>query len=139
MIIDNDYNIISVLNINENKENNQLLNSSEGFIKGNMFFYEYTPYKNYKPFFPKTNNEKSALLYEITELEFAINDLNLWLDINPNDLKVYNVQKEYMKKLANCQNVYINKYGPLEVTDNIYENNKWVNTWPWEKEDSIYV
>ncbi len=139
MLIDNDLMVLSILNMNNNISNAETCSSAEGFIKGNIFTNEYKPYKNYKPFFPKTSNEKSALLYEIMELEFAVYDLNLWLDIHPDDKKIYTIQKEYMKKLANCESVFVNKYGPLEITDNIYEDNKWVNNWPWEKEDSVYV
>ena len=74
------------------KENqNNLYNKTEGFEKGNLFKNEYSPYKNYtvKRFIPK--NRKEELELTIFELDFALNDLNLYLDLHPEDTQLFNI------------------------------------------------
>lgn len=46
----------------------------EGFLKGNMFPNEYTPYKNYTYLIPKLKTEKDKDLFKVMEASFAIND-----------------------------------------------------------------
>ncbi len=142
MLFDNDLTFLSVINIDNEEEKKikvKLYEPTEGFIKGNMFENEYKPYKNYRPCMPKTTCEKTAKLYKIMELEFVINDLNLWLDIHPNDKKVFECLKIAIEKLCILENDYVKEYGPIKITDNIFDKNLWVKNWPWEKEDSIYV
>ena len=55
----------------------------EGFVKGNLFRDEYESYKNYKPAKITVQNEQEALLIKLMMLDFAINDLNLYLALNP--------------------------------------------------------
>lgn len=116
-----------------------LLSSAEGFIHGNLFKDEYKGYKNYQVKTPKAKTEKEAYLFKIMELEFAINDLNLYLDLHPEDKRTYEVMQNYVSELLQYESDYISKYGPLEVCDVISEDYKWLDGWPWEKEDSKYV
>ena len=71
--------------INSKVNNSKLVSVDEGFLRGNLFKDEYKPYKNYEygKIIPK--NQREALLLEIMELSFAINDINLYLDLHPND------------------------------------------------------
>ncbi len=140
MLYDNDITLYSVINVNDsNNFEVKTLKSSEGYVLGNMFENEYNAYKNYKPFVPKSAEEKTAYLYKIMELEFAINDLNLYLDINPDNKEIFNQMKYYIEQLAKIEKVYVEKYGPIVLNENTSSENKWINNWPWEKEDSIYV
>lgn len=140
MLIDNDFNFLSFMGINdEKKEQTMLLDSTTGFIKGNCFENLYSKYKDYRPKMPKTNCEKQAKLYRIMELNFVINDLNLYLDIHKEDEKVFKILKEYIHKLLIFEEDYVKCYGPLEVNENTGEKNMWTSNNPWEKEDSLYV
>lgn len=140
MLFDDNITFLSFVNLDDNKYNSNILNSEEGFTIGNMFKNEYEPYKNYKPGVLKTNSEKLAELYKIMELSFAINDLNLYLDLNPQDEKVFNLLKSYLEKLCEYEKKYVKKYGPLEIAENTSYENEWIkNPWPWDKEGSSYV
>ncbi len=116
-----------------------LYSSTEGFIHGNMFKDEYKGYKNYQVKTPKAKTEQEAYLYKIMELEFAINDLNLYLDLHPEDNKTYELMKSYVSELLQYESDYISQYGPLELCDVQSENYKWLENWPWDKEDGKYV
>lgn len=141
MLFDNDYTFLSFVNTNdENVNSPKLCESTAGFVKGNMFECEYSEYKHYKPRMPKTTCERSAKLYRIMELNFVITDLNLWLDLHPDDEKVFAAFKEYCALLCKHEADFIKKYGPIELAQNVFDKNQWVKgPMPWEKEDSIYV
>ncbi len=140
MLFDNDLTVVSVLNYNgEEKTKMKLLPSEEAFTMGSSFENEYSQYKNYKPFMPKTTSLKNSLLYKIMELEFYINDLNLYLDLHPEDKVVFDKFKEKVKELTYLEKEYTSKYGPIVLNENTSEENKWIKDYPWEKEDSVYV
>lgn len=140
MLFDNDFNFLSFMGLgDENSSELKLVDSTTGFVKGNMFEGEYSKYKDYRPKMPRTTCEKSAKLFRIMELNFAINDLNLWLDIHPNDEKVFTLFKEYINKALRCEEEFVKCYGPLEVMENSGTKNMWLGTNAWEKEDSKYV
>ncbi len=142
MLFDNDLTFLQVINLEGEDSkvvSTNLVSTTEGFIRGNMFEKEYEKYKDYKYKMPKTCSEKTAHLYKIMELSFAINDLNLWLDIHPNDEKIFLCLKECLSKLASTEKEYVEKYGPIEIEQNCGEKNKWLGSWPWEAEDSVYV
>ncbi len=145
MLFDNDLTFLQVINTSEDLKDNQniydntLVSTTEGFVRGNMFDNEYVKYKDYKYSMPKTCSEKVAHLYKIMELSFAINDLNLWLDINPSDEKIFNCFKECVIKLTECEKSYVEKYGPIELIQNLGDKNEWIKNHPWEAGDSVYV
>lgn len=112
-----------------------MLNSIyDGFIKGNMFKDEYSGYKNYKPCDISATSEREKLLLKIMSLSFAINDLNLYLDLHPEDTLTLERLKDLVEKAYEVESEYVKNYGQLEVTD-ITNLNKfeWINNpWPWE-------
>lgn len=129
-------------NIPKKKEDPKLVSVEEGFLRGNMFANEYKPYKNYsyKKIIPQ--NKKEELLLDIMELSFAINDLNLYLDLNPYDNKMVELFNNLVEKSCQKEMEYVKNYGSLEVIDNNSSDSfKWIkNPWPWESEgDTKYV
>ena len=119
--------------------NQNLYDSYEGFIRGNLFQNEYVPYKNYEIKTPKAKTEKEAYLFKIMELQFTINDLNIYLDLNPEDTTTFNELKKYIEELLGIEKEYVSKYGPLEICDDLKEKFNWLSNWPWEKESGMYV
>lgn len=114
-------------------EKKKKYNLEEGFIKGNMFDAEYDSYKNFKPAKIITKNEREALLLKLMMLDFCVNDLNLYLAINPDDQEAYEEFKRY--SLAYQQHLleYEKKYQVLELTHDTYGKYTWgSNPWPWE-------
>ena len=78
------------------------------------------------------------MLLRIQELDFILNDLNLYLDINPNDDKVYNLFKNTALELQNLKKKYEDKYMVLKLIDDTKGKYTWIdNPWPWD--GGLYV
>lgn len=122
-----------------NRDN--ILSPEEGFMRGNMFKNEYKPYKNYtyRRLVPSDRREK--LLFEVMELCFAIDDLNLMLDLHPNDAELNRKFNMLVSKACEKEKEYVNTYGPLMVKDSDSDKFTWINSpWPWnDKGGSKYV
>lgn len=119
---------------NNASNNNGILDSYEGFKRGNMYAYLYDPYKNYKPSELKANSEREDMLMQIQELKFAMIDLGLYLDLNDNDQNAIKLFNDYLKKEKELCKMFENKYGPLTFDNNLVGSSwKWDNgPWPWE-------
>ncbi len=103
-----------------------------GFISGNMFENLYEPYKNYKVSELSPSSDKEALLWQLMQYSFAITDLNLYLDVNPDDKKAFKLFSEYSNIYKELSNKYVSLYGPLDVCD-VNGLWSWNNSpWPWE-------
>ena len=106
-----------------------------GFIRGNLFDNLYNPYKNYKPEEIEANDEREALLYQLLQYKFALIELNLYLDTNPNDKEAIELFNQYQKIEKQMCNQYESMYGPLTLDSNYLNNDNWVwnnSPWPWE-------
>lgn len=134
------YNIPGGLKISSlNEKDDNLTSVDNGFERGNMFNDLYKPYKNYRyaKLMPKTEKEK--LLLDIMALSFAINDLNLYLDLHPEDLDILQKFRKYVEKSCELEMEYVKNYGPLEMIDNDSQNKfNWIkNPWPWENDGGV--
>ncbi len=140
---DNDFDINMAFFVPElnNNRNENILSPMEGFLRGNMFRDEYEPYKNltFLKLIPSTEKEKK--LYEIMALSFAINDLNLYLDLNPDKKEVFDLFKKYVKEKNELCREYNKIYGPLEINETVGNKFDWIDSpWPWNDEGgSMYV
>lgn len=111
----------------------KLVSTKEGFLRGNMFADEYEPYKNLTYFSLKPKNEQEKLLFHIMELSFAVNDLNLYLDLHPEDTKMFEKFKMYTKQCMELEEQYAKQYGPLVLSQTDSQEYEWFkNPWPWE-------
>ena len=118
-------------NKNDIKRND--IDLQNGFYLGNIFTDTYKPYKNYKPKRINAYSEQQKLLLAIQEMDFIINDLNLYLDINPNDTKMYELFKKYCLELDKLKKVYYEKYQVLELCKDTKGKYTWIsNPWPWD-------
>ncbi len=140
---DNDFDINMSLFVPDVKfsRDTKILEPMEGFLKGNMFKDEYLPYKNLTYFKLKPCNEKERELYDVMALSFAINDLNLYLDLHPDNKEVFNLFKKYITEYKTKCKEYEKKYGPLTITATISNRYNWLNSpWPWDnKGGNLYV
>lgn len=108
--------------------------NEDGYLYGNMFKDEYIPYKNYKIYNFKPSTEEGKLKFKIMKESFIINDLNLYLDIHPNDQDIYDEFKKSIKKLNMYVDEYEKKYGSIKLNAETEKYN-WTNSpWPWEED-----
>lgn len=79
-------------------------------------------------------NSKEMMLKELMAYDFAIVDLNLYLDTHPLDKKAVDLINKYVKTSAELREKYVALYGPL--TTMLCQSKfpwQWVEgTWPWE-------
>ena len=79
-------------------------------------------------------NDKSMLMKKITQYEFAANELVLFLDTHPNDMKALEMHEAVADKLKKLKSLYNNKYGPLTANEASGSDCfSWIKSpWPWE-------
>ena len=110
-----------------------------GLIRGNLFNNLYDPYKDYTPVDIVVTNERESLLGQIQMYNFATVDLNLYLDLHPNDMAVFNKFREYTNEYKRYLNEFEKTYRPLclsSINKDSYEYYK--NPWPWDNDAGVY-
>ncbi len=127
--------------VNESYSNFNEYNKSElydpynGFIRGNLFKDLYDPYKSSEPYDVKPMNEQADLLTNIDALCFAMTDLNLYLDIYPDNKNAINLFNKYRTQKESLTNEYESKYGPITLSSNSLNTYPWAwdnMPWPWD-------
>jgi len=112
----------------------KFVSPEEGFMRGNLMADEYVPYKNWTYMKLSPQTERERLLFQLMAYSFAINDLNLYLDLHPEDQNAYGLFKKYAEEKNSLESKYVEKYGPMTVTETQGENFDWIkNPWPWDK------
>ncbi len=134
--IENEYDF--AINIIDGSFNNmsdrfKIYDLSEAIKRGNLFPNLYDGYKNYMPEMPRVDKGRESCLFEIQMLDFAINELNLYLDLHPDDKYAYKLFQDYVNECKKKKENYTRIYGPLTLEDltDEYEWSKGV--WPWEE------
>ena len=121
---------------NQNIQNKQIYDPYNGFIRGNMFPELYNSYKLNKPLEITPMNEQAEFWTYVDALTFAMIDLNLYLDVYPNDREALELFNQYRMQTDEYTKKYESKYGPLELTSNSLNTFPWAwdnAPWPWEK------
>ena len=81
--------------------------------------------------FPAVN----TALSELMALDFAIDELGLYLTTHPEDTEVLNLYWSYIKLGREGREAYEKQYGPILQTDVTPGSFKWLNDpWPWDLE-----
>lgn len=129
-----DYSLLNLSGLTNNMlNNNSILSAKEGFLRGNMFKDEYMPYKNLTYINIKPKNEREAKLFNVMQYAFAITDLNLYLDLHPDDKNALNLLNSFIKEENKAKEEFISKYGPLLITEVSNKDFNWVDgPWSWE-------
>ena len=122
------------LNGNRNRQEPSLLNPQEGYLKGNLFRNLYSPYKNYQPSRLNPTSEREKMLQELSTYAFATHELNLYLDLHPENQSMFLLFQDYQQRMNRLIEEYERKYGPLNVnSEKMKDSFTWEsNEWPWE-------
>ena len=131
-----DYNNLNIYNQNKTMKNqNELYDPYNGLIRGNLFKELYDPYISEEPYEIKPMNDQAKLLTKLDSLGFAMVDLNLYLDVYPNDKEKINLYNQYRREKENLLKEYENKYGPITTTSASLNSFPWAWNnipWPWD-------
>ena len=76
---------------------------------------------------------RKEMLMQIKEYDFALDELNLYLDTHPDDKRALCLHNKYARILKDLERDYQRVYGPLTAN---YPCNKWrwiEDPWPWER------
>ncbi len=130
-------NMMNMPNVNNtnNMNNNDLATPKVALDRGNLFNDSYDPYRNYKYRELKANNKKEEMLLDILRHNFVLTEINLYLDVNPNNSKMINLFNMYLSNKKRIVDEYEKNFGPLTLDGlNVTDNNwNWNNSpWPWE-------
>jgi len=95
----------------------------------------YDPYKLNKPYDIEPANEQAKMLTSIDALSFAMRDLNLYLDINPNSREYIDLFNKYRVQKNELVKEYESRYGPLTLDSDAMFSYPWAwdkSPFPWE-------
>ena len=118
----------------EDADANKLYDPLQGLYRGNMYPNLYNGYK-VNPIEIKPANEQARMLTYLDALCFAAIDLNLYLDLFPDDKDVLALFNQYRAEENKLRAEYESKYGPILTSSNANQSYpfKWINSpWPWE-------
>ncbi len=125
-------------NVVGNNYNNQkkFFDPYQGFIRGNLEIDTFKPYKNQTPQEILPINDQARILTTIDSLGFAMTDLNLYLDVYPDDKEAINLFNQYRYERDQMVKNYESAYGPLTTTSDAMNAYPWIwneRPWPWER------
>ncbi len=88
---------------------------------------------NMKPNMTGAPLSKQALMNQINESSFAIDEILLFLDTHPTDAAALDYYRNAVAMRRQAVDIYQRQFGPLMV-DSVYGNRwDWINDpWPWE-------
>lgn len=112
------------------RENPQTYSAKRGLIRGTLF-----PGLDL-PFMGMVNNEEKSdtPLHELQALQFAIQELTLFLDTHPDDADAASLLQSYIELWQKGVRVYEEQYGPLTQMQAVQDGTfRWLQgPWPWE-------
>lgn len=112
----------------------KLFDPQEAIMLGNLFKDLYMTYKGFSNYCLQPQSRKQQALLEVQMFGFVAHEMNLYLDMYPNNQRMAQLYSEYAQKAKEAQKAYEKEFGPLSVSDT---SNKtpfaWVQgPWPWE-------
>ncbi len=130
----NEFNNSFIPNMLPNTVSNDLSDPKNGFLRGNLFNNLYNPYKNYKYRDLVPTNKRDEVLYNILKYNFALTELELYLDTHPEDTNMISLYNKYLSEKKKLISEYEKNFGALSC-DGLKDMNNWTwinSPWPWE-------
>ena len=132
----NDYSYRNNTDLYRNVNIPSLFSPVEAYNNGILFSNLYSQYKNYKPAVLKASNEREKLFLELSQISFAAHELNLYLDMHPDDESMITLFNDYRERANQLISEYESKYGPLSISSDSLNQSPFVwekDAWPWEE------
>lgn len=123
-----------------NQNNLNLYNSYEGYMRGNIFRDLYDSYKEYQPQRLVGTTKQQQKLLELSDAMFYAHDLNLYLDVYPNDNQALRLFNKYRVRANKLLEEYEKTYGPINLASNSLNQSPWMwdeKTFPWEEDKNV--
>lgn len=81
-------------------------------------------------------SNREMMLKRISAMDFAIVELNLYMDTHPNDREVNEKLSQYKRKSEILKQEYEQKYGPLTPDESSKNHWGWIaDPWPWNNDE----
>ena len=131
----NMYNMPDMFNMGPNNTLNNLAQPKVALDRGNLFNNLYDSYKNYRYRELRPSNKREELLLNILMHNFALTELDLYLDVKPNDTNMVSLYNQYLTNKKNLVNEFEKNFGPLTLDGMNMGTNDWnwkKMPWPWE-------
>ena len=81
--------------------------------------------------------KREMLLKKLSTYQFAVLDLQLFLDSHPNDSATIEKMNVYKLKAEKIKQEYEEEFGPLQKSVTQGNNWSWITgPWPWESEEN---
>lgn len=89
----------------------------------------------FKAAITSTKNVANTALAELMALDFAVDELALYLATHPDDKEVLELYWNYVKLAKEGRKKYQQMHGPLQITDQPDDGSfSWLdNPWPWDR------
>ena len=132
----NDYSYRNNTDLYRNVNIPSLFSPVEAYNNGILFSNLYSQYKNYKPAVLKASNERAKLFLELSQISFAAHELNLYLDMHPDDESMITLFNDYRERANQLISEYESKYGPLSISSDSLNQSPFAwekDAWPWEE------
>lgn len=77
--------------------------------------------------------DRDFLMRKIAAYDFAIVELNLYLDTHPKDKEAHRKLEDYESKSRELREMYEERFGPIVFRESPDNRMKWIkNPWPWD-------
>lgn len=117
-----------------------MFKAKEGFEKGNMFKNLYESYKHHQPPVLRPRNEREQMLLKIDELAFCMHEINLYLNVHPENMRMIEHYNKYQKEYNRLLREFEAKVGPIQVNNDHMTTSPFTWTegnWPWEVSTNV--
>jgi len=113
------------------QENPPKYETNDALTRGTLFPGLDLPFMNMPN---KDNPYAGTPLGELMALDFAIKELNLYLDTHPKDKDAFDMMKSLIALYQEGKMIYAKKYGPLGLSCLVYSDTyRWTDSpWPWQ-------
>lgn len=114
--------------------NPKLFEPDEAFMLGNLFKDLYMTYKGFSNYCIQSMSQREKSLLAVQIYSFVAHEINLYLDIYPDNKKMIELYQQYASKAKEAAEAYEKQFGPLTVQNSSTQIPfEWVQgPWPWE-------